>query len=187
MKRVLWGGLALCFLLLTGCGGREPENTILVRILAVDRVETGLRLTAYSGVQDLGETPGVCLTGEGDSLEEALKTLRTKGNGYPSLTHMTQLVVGEGVALEPLLESLVTGRETGYSATLWQVTGTAAEVLAGAKTPVERLEALEKNGGAQPPNILDGLVSLRREGQVSLPVLLPAGEDLARGGDRRGG
>ncbi|MEG0756445.1 MAG: hypothetical protein RR450_08615, partial [Oscillospiraceae bacterium] len=110
-----------------------------------------------------------------------------KGNGYPSLTHMTQLVVGDGVALEPLLESLVTGRETGYSATLWQVTGTAAEVLAGAKTPVERLEALEKNGGAQPPNILDGLVSLRREGQVSLPVLLSAGEDLARGGDRRGG
>ena len=187
MRRSLWGGLALCFLLLTGCAGREPENTILVRILAVDRVETGLRLTAYSGVQDLGKTPGVCLVGEGDSLEGALKALRTKGNGYPSLTHMTQLVVGEGVALEPLLAGLVTGRETGYSATLWRVSGGAAEILAGAKTPVERLEALEKSGGTPPPNILDGLVCLAREGQVSLPILLPAGDDLARGGDRRGG
>ncbi|MEG2455347.1 MAG: hypothetical protein RSC08_03745 [Oscillospiraceae bacterium] len=176
------GILALCCL--AGCGGnREPEHTALVRVLGVDGDEGGITLTAAAEKMPGESGAGGLFTGYGSDLGRARRALEESGERFPATTHTTQLLVGEGTELYPLLRDCVETRETGYRATVWLTEGSAEELIR-TEGCIGRLEILEGADGGASCSVLDALAALEEWGRVTLPVLGAEEGVLCREGDR---
>ena len=172
MKRVL-----LCLvvsLLLTGCEAlpfaRELESTMLVQVLGVDWTQDGVVLTAASGPSD-GDGAAV-LFARGRDLQEAKKALIQAGDVYVSLTHVTQIILGEGSDHRAVLEAALAEPALGQGATVWLTAeGTANSMMMSVNGGAERLSSIELNSGVRPVTVLQSLVWLEETGSVRLPVL----------------
>lgn len=174
MKRWLCP-LLLLLLLLCGCEAlpypRELEETMLVRVLGVDRTSESVTLTA-ADVPGEGEEVGL-RSATGETMETCRQVLREMGEESVALTHVTQVVVGAGSDLETVLEELLLDREVGQTATVWLAAGEHAQTLmervgGGAK----RLSSIELNvAGLETRTVLDALASLEETGSVTLPLL----------------
>lgn len=182
MRRALICLLAL--LPLTGCEAlpfaRELEETMLIQVLGVDWTEEGVTLT---GASDPGEGSGDAqvpvLSASGEDLEQAKAGLKGAGEEYVSLTHVTQLVLGENTDLTTVLEAALLEPALGQGATVWLAEeGTARELLEGAGGGAKRLSSIELNAGVTPVTVLQSLMRLEETGQVALPVLRLEGETL---------
>lgn len=175
MKRMLLCLLAL--LPLTGCEAlpfaRELEATMVVQVLGVDWTDDGVILTAVSDPGEGSEdTKAEVLSGVGRDLAEAEAALKSAGEEYVSLTHVTQLVLGADSDLPAVLEAALEEPALGQGATVWMaVDGTAKELLEGAGGGAKRLSAIELNTGVTPVTVLQGLMRLEEDGRVELPAL----------------
>jgi len=171
MKRLL---ICLPLLLLCGCEvlpyPRELESTVLVRVLGVDLVGDGLILTA-------ADIPGegkevTLLSAEGKDFEEGVQKLKEAGEEYVALTHVTQIVVGEGSDLRPVMEGALLQREVGQSATVWRAKGRARTLMEGVNGGAKRLTSLELNtAGLSTATVLEVLAKLEEGDKVELPCL----------------
>lgn len=175
MKRVLI--CLLAFLLLTGCEAlpfaRELETTMLVQVLGVDWTDEGVTLTAASGPGvGSGNAEPAVLSASGSNLSEAEAALKGAGEEYVSLTHVTQLVLGEGTDLPAVLQAALEEPALGQSATVWLTSdGTAKDLLRGAGGGAKRLSSIELNTGVTPATVLQSMTRLVEDGVVELPVL----------------
>lgn len=189
MKRMLLCLLAL--LPLTGCEAlpfaRELEATMVVQVLGVDWTDDGVVLTAVSDPGEGSEdTKAEVLSGAGRDLAEAEAALKSAGEEYVSLTHVTQLVLGADSDLPAVLEAALEEPALGQGATVWMAAdGTAKELLEGAGGGAKRLSSIELNTGVTPVTVLQGLMRLEEDGRVELPtlnleeeILMPAGTKL---------
>lgn len=151
MKRMLLCLLAL--LPLTGCEAlpfaRELEATMVVQVLGVDWTDDGVILTAVSDPGEGSEdTKAEVLSGAGRDLAEAEAALKSAGEEYVSLTHVTQLVLGADSDLPAVLEAALEEPALGQGATVWMAAdGTAKELLEGAGGGAKRLSSIELNTG----------------------------------------
>ena len=126
------------------------------------------------------------LSGAGRDLAEAEAALKSAGEEYVSLTHVTQLVLGADSDLPAVLEAALEEPALGQGATVWMAAdGTAKELLEGAGGGAKRLSSIELNTGVTPVTVLQGLMRLEEDGRVELPalnleeeILMPAGTKL---------
>ena len=180
MKRMLLCLLA-CFML-TGCKARpfarELESTMLVQVLGVDWTQDGVVLTAAS---DPGAGGGTAvLSAWGRDLQEAKKALVGAGEGYVTLTHVTQIVLGAGSDHRKVLEAALEEPALGQAATVWLTAeGTANNVMMAVNGGAKRLSAIELNSGVRAVTVLQSLMWLEETGGVRLPVLEVKGSTLA--------
>ena len=166
-------GLGLLWLGLSGCSsagpyGRELEETVLVRVLGVDRLESGVTLTA-AGIDGAGET--VLARTTGATLEEAFAALPTAGEEYLSLTTVTQIRLGEGTDWRAVLDYVVKDKAMSYTATVWAVNGFAGDLLEQTTDGgVGRFGVLDQSG-VEEVTVKTALAGLLTDGSVMLPVL----------------
>lgn len=177
---------ALCVLLcavLAGCETlpypRELEDTMLVRVLGVDWTAEEVALTAASIPQE-GEEVEELLAVRAPRAEESHQKLKEAGEEYVALTHVTQIIVGEGSGLRAILEGALEGREVGQTATVWLCReGTAQELMEAVGGGARRLTSIELNTkGLDAMTVLDALAELERTHQVALPALAVEEERL---------
>lgn len=177
---------ALCVLLcavLAGCETlpypRELEDTMLVRVLGVDWTAEEVALTAASIPQE-GEEVEELLAVRAPRAEESHQKLKEAGEEYVALTHVTQIIVGEGSDLRAILEGALEGREVGQTATVWLCReGTAQELMEAVGGGARRLTSIELNTkGLDAMTVLDALAELERTHQVALPALAVEEERL---------
>ncbi len=179
MKRVLLC-LAMC-LVLTGCKSlpfaRELESTMLVQVLGVDWTGDGVVLTAAG---DPGAGGGAeVLSAWGQDVQEAKEALMGAGEVYVSLTHVTQIVLGEGSAYQKILEAVLEEATLGQSATVWLTAGgTANQVMVAVNGGAKRLSSIELNSGVRAVTVLQSLMWMEETGGVRLPVLEAKGNTL---------
>lgn len=173
MKRFL-PALLLLLPLLTGCDvlpyPRELESTLLVGILGVDWGDR-VTLTAAEVVTEKEESK--LLTASSSTMEEGRESLKRAGEEYLSLTHVTQIIVGEGSDLRSVLEGILTEREVGQTATVWLTQESSAQgMMESVGGGAKRLNSMELNYGLEVPTVLEALVQLEEKGEVTLPVLV---------------
>lgn len=177
---------ALCTLLclsLAGCETlpypRELEDTMLVRVLGVDWTAEEVALTAASIPQE-GEEAEELLCVRAPGAEESHRKLKEAGEEYVALTHVTQIIVGEGSDLRAVLEGALEGREVGQTASVWLCReGTAQELMEAVGGGARRLTSIELNTeGLNAMTVLDALADLERTHQVTLPALAVEEERL---------
>lgn len=176
MRKLILVSLALLALLTAG-GGRELTDVTLIQTAGVDGAGP-LTVTA------VGEDDGDRYRAQGGDLARAREGLREVGRTRLELTHVAQLVLGPEVPVEEVLWQELTHRDSGYGATVWLTDEPAGELLDLADAPCQRLKAMEENGSADPPTILEVLSALSREGEVNLPVLAREGAELRAAGTR---
>lgn len=185
-KRVVAALCGLLCALLAGCEAlpypRELQDTLLVQVLGVDWTEDGIALTA-AGEPREGKNSEV-LTAGGKGPEESHQALKEAGEAYVALTHVTQILVGEGSDLRSVLEGALKGKEVGQTATVWLVReGTARALMEEVGGGAKRLTSIELNAaGLSPRTVLDALAELERYGQVDLPALTVKDGVLAAAG-----
>lgn len=136
MKRMVWA-FVLILALLGRYGravpaGREIEELSLVTALAADQDGENIALTAVTGVRagDKGE-PKI-LTGSGKNLPTAWKTARQTQAAHAYLGQTAQLLLGEELARDRLMEVLtyvLDERELRVDVLLYVVKGQAGEGL----------------------------------------------------------
>lgn len=186
MRRILL--CLLAFLPLVGCEAlpfaRELEATMLVQVLGVDWTDRGVTLTAASDPgTGSGDAKAAVLSASGSDLNEAKAALKGAGEEYVSLTHVTQLVLGEDSDLSAVLEAALVEPALGQSATVWLVSeGSAKALLEGAGGGAKRLSSIELNAGVKPVTVLQSLMHLKEDGQVKLPTLRQEEESLTVAG-----
>lgn len=189
MKRALLCLIPL--LLLSGCGeaafSRELEATMLVQVLGVDWTPDGVVLTAACDPQtgSGGSQTGV-LCARGETLEQAKTALQAAGEERISLTHVAQLVLGEGTPVSDVLYAALDDPALGQGATVWLTdAGTARELLRAVEGGAKRLASIELNSGAQPVPVLKALMRLEEHGWAELPALRVQEETLNLAGTIR--
>lgn len=169
MKRLLF--CLPLFLLLCGCEvlpyPRELESTVLMRVMGIDIIGDRLILTAADIPEEGKEV--TLLSAEGTDFEESVQKLKEAGEEYVALTHVTQIVVGEGSDLRPVLEAALLQREVGQAATVWRAEGRAGELMEGVNGGAKRLTALELNtAGLKTATVLEALAQMEERGRVEL-------------------
>lgn len=185
--------LALC-LPLSGCRyagvlpyGREIEDMELIRTLGVDQAPAGVAVTASGGDQE--ETRVV--EGEADTISAAVLALQGGGDSYLYFGHVTQLLVGEGLAAQgvaPTLDYALRDVEMRLETALYLVrgeAGTAIRAAAAEGSATDRLEALAADAGltaaSMPRTLKDVLADLDRQGASFLPAVTGDGALSAAG------
>ena len=112
MKKRLVLLVLLLMLLLTGCRrysgflpyAREIEDMELIRTLGVDTAgDAGVTITASGGTSQ-EETQVV--SGEAGTISAAVLELQGEGSSYLYFGHVTQLLLGEGLAKRGVMPSL---------------------------------------------------------------------------------
>ncbi len=185
MRRVLV--CLMTFLLATGCesisSAKELEATMLVQVLGVDWVDDKVVLTAASdpGTGSGGAKTAV-LSAEGKELEEAKKELEAAGEERVALTHVAQIVLGEGTKLSKVLDAALNDSALGQGATVWvSEKGTAEVLLKAVDGGAKRLASIEINTGVKPVTVLQSMMRLEEQGWVDLPVLQREKDTLVLG------
>ena len=170
--------LGLAALLLSGRDvlpyPRELEQTFLVRVLGVDWTADGVALTAA------GEEKGKLLAADGSTAAESHRALKRAGEEYVALTHVTQILVGEGGELRAVLEGALKGKEVGQTATVWLCAqGSARALMEATGGGALRLTSIELNAAeAEARTVVDALAELEERGEVTLPALAVQGETM---------
>ncbi len=134
MKKAFCCLLILSLPLLGGCSSRASyprlEQFRVIQTLGVDALRTGLRLSLATGAGERGAADARCLSADGLTLSAALKraeSLSTEETLFCG--HVRQLVVGEDVALEPLLETVGRSADLRLDMPLYLLRGATAETL----------------------------------------------------------
>jgi len=176
MRTGRWAlGLAL-LLAVKGAGllpqGRELEERKLVSALAVDG-EGFVTVTAVTGVRVTEDEEAEVLTGTGDGLAAACRTLREGSARRAYLGQTEQLLIGEGRDLEETLDFVVTDRELRLDTLLYIVRGNAGEALAASAALVAG-----ETGGRDPRSRTIGeiLPRLAEREYALVPALAPGEE-----------
>lgn len=195
-KRILL--VLLLMLLLTGCRrysgflpyAREIEDMELIRTLGVDTAgDAGVTITASGGTSQ-EETQVV--SGEAGTISAAVLELQGEGSSYLYFGHVTQLLLGEGLAQQGVMPSLnyvlrdVEMRlETALYVVRGGTAGQAIEAAAADGSATDRLEALADDAGltanSMPRTVKDVLAELDRQGASFLPAVLADGGLTAAG------
>lgn len=158
-------------IVLCGCSsgekGREPEDTVLVEMLGIDRAGGVYVLTA-AGQDGTGGT--VMQTVEGETVAEVFAAMPGAGEKWVSITSVTRLLIGDGVEPGEVLTFIL--KESGMS---WRATVWYAPLAAGLMAKTEdggtaRLTVLEE-AGAETVTVLDALAELASDGATELPAL----------------
>ena len=187
MKRRLLLFLAAAFIpLLCGCGRLRGsfsrlEELRVVQTLGVDTAGSGLRLTLATAAGDRGADDVVCLSAEGPSLAAALSRVQSRSTEETLFCgHVRQLVMGEDVPLEPLLETVCRSADLRLDMPLWLLRGTSAEALMsevgnGSRAVTEVLNAvrgeLDARSDSRAYTAGQILRDLQRQGSALLCVL----------------
>ena len=175
MRRVLF--CLPLLLLLTGCEAipfaRELESTMLVQVLGVDWTADGVTLTAACDPENSEDDCAPVLSAWGKDLAEAEANLKGAGEEYVSLTHTTQLVLGEDTDVHAVLAAALEEPALGQTATVWlSQAGDAKDLLERVDGGARRLSSIELNSpGVAPVTVLQGLMHLVEDGVVELPLL----------------
>ena len=177
---------ALCFPLLCGCGrlrGAYPrlEQLRVVQTLGVDEAGSGLRLTLATAAGDRGTDDAVCLSAEGPSLSAALSRVQSRSTEETLFCgHVRQLLVGESVPLEPLLETVCRSADLRLDMPLYLLRGSTVEELmrsagSGSRAVTEVLNAvrgeLDSRSDSRAYTAGQILQDLQRQGSALLYVL----------------
>ena len=188
----------LLMLLLTGCRrysgflpyAREIEDMELIRTLGVDTAgDAGVAITASGGTSQ-EETEVVA--GEAGTISAAVLELQGEGSSYLYFGHVTQLLLGEGLAkrgVMPSLDYVLRDVEMRLETALYVVrggtAGKAIEAAADDGSATDRLEALADDAGltanSMPRTVKDVLAELDRQGASFLPAVLADGGLTAAG------
>ena len=188
----------LLMLLLTGCRrysgflpyAREIEDMELIRTLGVDTAgDAGVAITASGGTSQ-EETEVVA--GEAGTISAAVLELQGEGSSYLYFGHVTQLLLGEGLAkrgVMPSLDYVLRDVEMRLETALYVVrngtAGQAIEAAAADGSATDRLEALADDAGltanSMPRTVKDVLAKLVRQGASFLPAVLAVGGPPAAG------
>lgn len=188
----------LLMLLLTGCRrysgflpyAREIEDMELIRTLGVDTAgDAGVAITASGGTSQ-EETEVVA--GEAGTISAAVLELQGEGSSYLYFGHVTQLLLGEGLAkrgVMPSLDYVLRDVEMRLETALYVVrngtAGQAIEAAAADGSATDRLEALADDAGltanSMPRTVKDVLAELDRQGASFLPTVLADGGLTAAG------
>lgn len=168
MSRTLWAAL-LALSLLAGCAphAREPDQMDLVRVLGVDG-SGPVQIMGVCGKTE--EQEPVQGSASGDDFPQALACLPWVGQKELALTHLSHVIVGDGAALQDVLEVLAADRRLSVTAALWQG-AEARTLLEDCEDPFQRLELLVQ-GGANPPTVAQVLADLVAGKPVELPRLV---------------
>ncbi|MCI7474406.1 MAG: spore gernimation protein GerC [Clostridiales bacterium] len=179
----------LLMLLLTGCRrysgflpyAREIEDMELIRTLGVDTAgDAGVAITASGGTSQ-EETEVVA--GEAGTISAAVLELQGEGSSYLYFGHVTQLLLGEGLAqrgVVPSLDYVLRDVEMRLETALYVVrngtAGQAIEAAAADGSATDRLEALAADAAltanSMPRTVKDVLAELDRQGASFLPAVL---------------
>lgn len=156
--------------LLSGCAaganGREPEDTVLARIVGVDVDGQGVTVTAAG--TDGEET--VLAASSGATLEEAFSALPVAGDKRFSLTNVTHVLVGDGVELTSLLRYILDDPDMSYMAKTWAA-GFAGGLMEDLREDgLGRFQILEESG-AETITVKNALAGLLDGGTTAMPVL----------------
>lgn len=160
--------LAAGFLLLSGCtlsiynNYRDIESLRIVRVLGIDLTENGVLLSAATG-EDASERSPLRLTGEGETLAEAMRSLEdSTDSGSLFLSGAGAIVLGADAAgdISRWLDAIARSRELRLDTELFVLRrGAAAELIAGEDAPEDVFSALDalsmrlrETGGAPSPN-----------------------------------
>ena len=163
-------------------GSQELIDVTLIQTLGVDGPGP-VTLTAVAPADE--EKPPQKYRTQGNDLAQAREGLRELGDTRLEVTHVAQLVLGPDAGVEEILWEELNDRASGCDARVWLAGGeSAAELLDNIYEPCKRLKALEENGSTKAPTLLEALSALKREGQVTLPVLERQGDDLVVTGTR---
>lgn len=152
MRRACAAALGALMLALSGCtlsiynNYRDIESLEVVRVLGLDAGEDGaLRLSAATGADASGREP-LRISGEGESLEGALRALdRLAGGGRLFFAGTGAIVLGEGAAGEASrwLDAVARSRELRLDAELYVLRGgSAGELICGAGAQEDAASAL---------------------------------------------
>lgn len=186
MKRLFLYILISCFPLLCGCGtlhGAYPrlEKLRVVQTLGVDTSGSGLRLTLATAAGDRSADDAICLSAEGPSLSAALNRAQSRSTEETLFCgHIRQLLVGEDVSLEPLLETVGRSADLRLDMPLYLLRGSPVETLmadagSGSRAITEVLDAvrgeLDSRSDSRAYTAGQILQDLQRQGSALLFVL----------------
>lgn len=187
MKKVVLCLALVPMLLLSGCRrysgflpyGREIEDMELIRTLGVDEGAEGVTITASGGTSQ--EDTHV-VSGEADTISAAVLALQSDGDSYLYFGHVTQLMVGETLAVSGLgsvldyaLRDVEMRPETALYLVRGGSAGQAIEEAAQEGSATDRLEALAADAGltagSMPRTVKDVLAELDRQGASFVPAV----------------
>ena len=152
--------LAVC-LALSGCGGRELHQRLLIQTLAVDVTGEGYILTAWAQ----GETA----SGTGDTLPAALEDLGLAAGREPFLGQADDLVLGRAAGEESLSQVLEFAvGNCRPTVGLWVAPGLASR-------------AGELPAGVEAPDLLEFSNALARGEAACLPLAAGEGQAVFQG------
>ena len=178
MKRVCIPLCVLTLLFLCGCSsgekGREPEDTVLVEVLGIDRV-AGVYVLTAAGRDSAGET--VMQTVEGAGVAEVFGTMPGAGEQWVSLTNVTHLLLGDGVEPGEVLTFILKESGMSWRATVWYAPLAMSLMAETEDGGTARLTVL-KQAGAKTVSVLDALAELASDGVTQLPGLALRGGTL---------
>lgn len=164
-----------------GSSGREPEATLLARVLGVDYAPGAVTVTAVA-TDPAGGEADVLLTASGDTLAQAMDALPTAGESWLALTHVTQLVLGDRADLEEVLTYVMNSAQMDDTATVWCAPVPAAGLLEECGGGVDRLTVLEQKEEVDTVTVAQALEYWREGGEVALPALAWQGDTLEAAG-----
>ena len=140
-------------LLLSGCGLRKVyphmERLRVIQTMGIDAREPGLRLTLAAAAGDRSGSDAVCLSADGTELSSALEragSLSTEESLFCG--HIRQLLIGEGLAIDPLLRQIARSSDLRLDMPLYLLQNGSAEELmnssgSGTRSIGEILDALQ--------------------------------------------
>ena len=178
-------------LLLAVCGAlprpREMGDMALLRVMGVDRGESGPAMSAATGPQP-PEQPARLWRGEGSSLSAAAQAIQSRSDRYVFFGYVDQLLLGEGQSrrgVEDIFAYVARDAQLSLAARLWVVRGDTARTAleAGGDRGVEsRLSTIQTDSemgmAGMTRTVGETLTSLMEDGSAYLPGLVP-GEDGA--------
>ena len=119
-------------LLLAVCGAlprpREMGDMALLRVMGVDRGESGPAMSAATGPQP-PEQPARLWRGEGSSLSAAAQAIQSRSDRYVFFGYVDQLLLGEGQSrrgVEDIFAYVARDAQLSLAARLWVVRGDTA-------------------------------------------------------------
>ncbi len=195
--------IVACLPLLSGCGALHSayprlEQLRIVQTLGIDEAGSGLRLTLATAAGDRGADDAVCLHAEGPSLAAALGRAQSRSTEESLFCgHIRQLIAGENVPLEPLLETVCRSSDLRLDMPLYLLRGSSVESLmtsagSGSRAITEVLNAvrgeLDYRSDSRAYTAGQILQDLKRQGSALVFVLRngTAAESTQRSAGRDG-